>query len=400
MTKRLMLRKCLKRNATETEATGKSPWQNDAPKAVFDYYETQVQKWGVLGTLVPKPFVQVSPQNCSQVVVSSRLSTSRVRQFDLGLWLRGKSTVNRRIATCSFAIRLTLVLDAEQRLAQVEEFSSQTPVKLLRVCQCRRNNLCVGEAPSTPPAPPGAARPNKDGSSESALCGAGRARGEPSARPGLPAPPARHGSARLGSASGGSAGCAAGGRLPAARALSAPVSSPPPPILRPLRLLLAAAAVAFSAPAPGASPRLHLAPLRGLPRRAGQDGIAAGSLWEFRGEEICLHLETSAKAEDLLTGQTALAGVQKSYTKNPLEHHIPLFGVWTRVWHSFCFHRSLPLARGARRGRQDSHIFQREERSQRSRLIRTCVGCPCPTKAAFKRETQCYLMSCEMRHCC
>lgn len=44
-------------------------------------------------------------------------------------------------------------------------------------------------------------------------------------------------------------------------------------------------------------------------------GSAAGSLWEFLGEEICLHLETSAKGEDLLKGQTALAGVQKSYTK-------------------------------------------------------------------------------------
>lgn len=44
-------------------------------------------------------------------------------------------------------------------------------------------------------------------------------------------------------------------------------------------------------------------------------GIAAGSLWEFQGEEICLDVETSAEGEDLLTGQTALAGVQKSYTK-------------------------------------------------------------------------------------
>lgn len=44
-------------------------------------------------------------------------------------------------------------------------------------------------------------------------------------------------------------------------------------------------------------------------------GIAAGSLWEFQGEEICLCLETSTKGEDLLTGQAALAGVQKSYTK-------------------------------------------------------------------------------------
>ncbi|XP_041329577.1 uncharacterized protein LOC121356827 [Pyrgilauda ruficollis] len=221
-----------------------------------------------------------------------------------------------------------------------------------------------------PPSPPGAARPNKGGSSGgSPLCSAGRARGEPSARPGLPARPARPGPVRHGSGSGGSAGCAAGGRLPAARALPAPVSSPPPPILRPLRLLLAAAAAAApSAPAPRCSPRLRLAPLRGLPRRAAQDGIAAGSLWEFQGEEICLHLEASAKGEDLLTRQTALAGVQKSYTKaagdflslvlvhkelldrerekflqevrqgqelqNPLEHYIPLFGVQTRVWHS------------------------------------------------------------------
>ncbi|XP_030799138.1 protein FAM110B isoform X2 [Camarhynchus parvulus] len=65
-----------------------------------------------------------------------------------------------------------------------------------------------------------------------------------------------------------------------------------------------------------------------------KQGIAAGRLWEFRGEEICLDLETSAEGEDLLTGQTALAGVQKSYTKNSLERYILLFGVWTRVWHS------------------------------------------------------------------
>ncbi|KAJ7396813.1 hypothetical protein BTVI_141332 [Pitangus sulphuratus] len=44
-------------------------------------------------------------------------------------------------------------------------------------------------------------------------------------------------------------------------------------------------------------------------------GIATGSLWEFQGEEICLHLETSVKGEDLLIGQTALAGAQKSYIK-------------------------------------------------------------------------------------
>lgn len=37
MTNRLMLRKCLKRNATEKEAAGKSPLQNDAPKAAFDH---------------------------------------------------------------------------------------------------------------------------------------------------------------------------------------------------------------------------------------------------------------------------------------------------------------------------------------------------------------------------
>lgn len=75
-------------------------------------------------------------------------------------------------------------------------------------------------------------------------------------------------------------------------------------------------------------------------------------------------------------------------------------GATANVWLVILPFRSLPLARGAQRGRRDSHIFQREERSQQSRLIGTCVGCPCPTKAAFKRETQCYLMSCEMRHCC
>lgn len=75
-------------------------------------------------------------------------------------------------------------------------------------------------------------------------------------------------------------------------------------------------------------------------------------------------------------------------------------GAPANVWLVPLPFRSLPLARGARRGRRDSHIFQREERSQRSRLIRTCVRCPRPTKAAFKRETQCYLMSCEMRRCC
>lgn len=42
MTNRLMLRKCLKRNATEKEAAGKSPLQNDAPKAAFDHSKPQV----------------------------------------------------------------------------------------------------------------------------------------------------------------------------------------------------------------------------------------------------------------------------------------------------------------------------------------------------------------------
>lgn len=64
-----------------------------------------------------------------------------------------------------------------------------TPVKLFRACQCRRNNLRGEEAPSAPPSPPGAARPNKGGSAGSPLCGTGRTRSEPSARLGLPAQP-------------------------------------------------------------------------------------------------------------------------------------------------------------------------------------------------------------------
>ncbi|KQK74336.1 hypothetical protein AAES_158422 [Amazona aestiva] len=39
------------------------------------------------------------------------------------------------------------------------------------------------------------------------------------------------------------------------------------------------------------------------------------SLLESLVEETCLHLEISAKGEDLLIGQTALAGAQKSYIK-------------------------------------------------------------------------------------
>lgn len=144
-----------------------------------------------------------------------------------------------------------------------------TPVKLFRACQCRRNNLRGEEAPSAPPSPPGAARPNKGGSAGSPLCGTGRTRSEPSARLGLQAQP---GPARRGSAARREEAPAARRRA-AARALPAPVSSPPPPILRPLRPpLAAAAAVPFSAPAPRGSPRLRLAPLRGLPRRAAQDG--------------------------------------------------------------------------------------------------------------------------------
>lgn len=42
MTNRLMLRKYLKRNAEEKEAAGKSPLQNDAPKAAFNHYEPWV----------------------------------------------------------------------------------------------------------------------------------------------------------------------------------------------------------------------------------------------------------------------------------------------------------------------------------------------------------------------
>lgn len=39
------------------------------------------ESWGLL---YQSSFVPVSPQNCSQVVVSSRLSSRGVRQFDLG----------------------------------------------------------------------------------------------------------------------------------------------------------------------------------------------------------------------------------------------------------------------------------------------------------------------------
>ncbi|XP_072780401.1 uncharacterized protein [Taeniopygia guttata] len=212
-----------------------------------------------------------------------------------------------------------------------------TPLKLLRVCQCRRNNLRVGEAPSAPPA----ARPSRRRSAEQRRqqrvpsVGADRARGESSARPGLPAPPARPGTARLGSAAHReeapaarrAGGCQRPGLSPPPSPPSAADPPPPPPSARGGGGgVLGPGSSRFSAASPRSSP--------GLPRRAGQDGIAAGSLWEFQGEEICLHLETSAKGEDLLTGQTALAGLQKSYTKNPLEHYIPLFGVWTRVWHS------------------------------------------------------------------
>lgn len=42
MTNRMMLRKLLKRNATEKEAAGKSPLQNNAPKAAFDHSVPQV----------------------------------------------------------------------------------------------------------------------------------------------------------------------------------------------------------------------------------------------------------------------------------------------------------------------------------------------------------------------
>lgn len=44
-------------------------------------------------------------------------------------------------------------------------------------------------------------------------------------------------------------------------------------------------------------------------------GTAARSLLELQGEETCLRLETSAKGEDLLTGQAALAVAQKPYIK-------------------------------------------------------------------------------------
>lgn len=60
-------------------------------------------------------------------------------------------------------------------------------------------------------------------------------------------------------------------------------------------------------------------------------GIAAGSLWEFQGEEIWFYLQTSAKGEDLLTGQTVLAGVQKSYIKVKWL----IFEANWIVWHNF-----------------------------------------------------------------
>eukprot|EP00076_Gallus_gallus_P038202 XP_025003740.1 protein FAM110B isoform X2 [Gallus gallus] len=112
--------------------------------------------------------------------------------------------------------------------------------------------------------------------------------------------------------------------------------------------------------------------------------------WEFRGEETSLPLETFTTGEDLQTSQADIAGAQKFYIKPPLKLCSPPFRAQT----------SAALFQIAQRKQRDSHIFQREERRQWSRLIRTCVWWPCSTKAAFKREAQRYLMSCEMRRCC
>lgn len=64
--------------------------------------EDQAQQ--VLGTPAPEPFVQASPQTCSQVAVSPP-STREVIWSNLGPCLGGKSRVNRRMGTCFFAIR-------------------------------------------------------------------------------------------------------------------------------------------------------------------------------------------------------------------------------------------------------------------------------------------------------
>ncbi|OPJ83482.1 hypothetical protein AV530_006367 [Patagioenas fasciata monilis] len=69
-------------------------------------------------------------------------------------------------------------------------------------------------------------------------------------------------------------------------------------------------------------------------------GTAARSLWEFQG-------------------QAALPGAQKSYIKNPLEHYIPLFRVWTTVWHC-TFYRSLPVAEHKGNGETPASLSEKK----------------------------------------
>nr|XP_041569942.1 translation initiation factor IF-2-like [Taeniopygia guttata] len=183
-----------------------------------------------------------------------------------------------------------------------------------------------------PLAPPGAAQPNKGGSGGSPLWERAGQGASPALAPG--SLPRRPGPARLGSVRQriGRKRRLRGGRAAASDPGSPrPRLLPPPPILRPLRLLLAAAAAVFSAPAPRVSPRLRPAPPRGSRAALARTALLQGASGSSRVKRSAF---ISAKGEDLLTGQTALAGLQKSYTKNPLEHYIPLFGVWTRVWHS------------------------------------------------------------------
>ncbi|XP_064282871.1 uncharacterized protein LOC135304222 [Passer domesticus] len=220
-----------------------------------------------------------------------------------------------------FSCRLTLVLDAEQRLAQVEEFSSQTQINsgevVPRLPVPEEQSPC-GRSARRPPLPAPLGR-TKAAAAAGPLC-APRAGQGPSP---APAPGSRPDPTRPGSAAGQREEALAARRAGGCqRPRPSPPPSPPlgrhPPPPPPSPRSggggsLGPGSSRFSAASPRCSP--------GLPRRAAQDGIAAGSLWEFQGEEICLHLEASAKGGDL-TGQTALAGVQKSYTKNPLEHYI------------------------------------------------------------------------------
>ncbi|XP_052560291.1 serine/arginine repetitive matrix protein 1-like [Tympanuchus pallidicinctus] len=117
-------------------------------------------------------------------------------------------------------------------------------------------------------------------------------------------------------------------------------------------------------------------------------------------------LETFATCEELQTSQADISGAQKFYIKFCRSASSRRYKLMSLHW-NFAVCHSKPeqeldtvLFQIAQRKQGDSHIFQREERRQWSRLIQTCVWWPCSTKAAFKREAQRYLMSCEMRRCC